>query len=129
MSRIDEILNRANPSAEPSPSTGFFSYDRRPQMGFEIERETGSLDGFLYHNLDNLDIRIIRGYEHLVFTHRQKVVVIQGKNLKPILRKLLQHSIKNIRDFCADTPKDDEPHIDHIQIGNLENRDQMQAAV
>lgn len=119
MNEVDRILHGGR---APKRSDGYVHFEQRPQMGFEVERKTGASDAFYYHNIDNLDIRVIKGHEHLVFTHRQKVVVAQGKNLKAILRGLIAHSVSSFRDFCEGDPKEDEAKIDFIQIASLENR-------
>lgn len=124
---VDDILN--SKGATPKRSEGFVNFEQRPQMGFEVERANGALDAFYYHNIDNLDIRLIKGHEHLVFTHRHKVVVAQGKNLKAILRGLLDHRVSSFRDFCETQPPQGEATIDHIQIASLEQRDLNEMAV
>lgn len=124
MSRIDDILTAGAPQNDNAPEAGFVKISRTPQMGFEIDRNAGALDAIFYHSIDNLDIRMMNGHEHLVFTHRRKIIVIQGQNLKPLLRQIIAHKIEAIRDYAPPAPlNSDQPRIDHIQITNLEDRD------
>ena len=118
MDMIDNILNGKVQTFED----GYYIYSSRPQMGFEVERQTGAVDLILYPNIDNVDLRVLRGFEHLVFTHRKKVIVIQGKNLRPILKAIMGHKVQTIRDFSEGDLGADEPVIDHIQVGNMEDR-------
>ena len=96
MNRAHELLRRRGhePNARTDGSyQGFIDSDGHPQMGFRLQRANGAMDAFFYHNLDNLDLRIIRGIEYLNFTHRGKAVTLQGAKLEAILKAMMQHTL------------------------------------
>ena len=102
MSAIDEILRKRGhePSRPDSGDyTGFTDSGGHPQMGFSLVRADGSVDGFFYHNLDNLDLRAVRGAEYLNFTHRGKAVTLQGVNLKPLFMAMMNHTLTTITEY------------------------------
>lgn len=107
MSAIDDILRKRGrePSREREATgdyRGFTDSDGHPQMGFSLNRANGAIDAFFYHNLDNLDLRIIRGTEYLNFTHRGKAVTLQGTHLKPMLMAMMQHMLTDIHEYSGD---------------------------
>ncbi|MDG5497573.1 hypothetical protein [Niveispirillum sp. BGYR6] len=69
-----------------------FRSGSRVQMGFALYRATGDMDGFLYHNLDNLALRRTSGAEFLTFTHRGKAVTMQGCGLKAVMQAIMSHT-------------------------------------
>lgn len=102
MSRIDEILRRhgREPARETSETyQGFTDSGGHPQMGFTLTRANGAMDAFFYHNLDNLDLRIIKGTEYLNFTHRGKAVTLQGTRLDAILKAIMHHTLTAIHEY------------------------------
>ena len=102
MSRIDEILRRhgRQPSRDESETyQGFTDSGGHPQMGFTLTRANGAMDAFFYHNLDNLDLRVIKGTEYLNFTHRGKAVTLQGTRLDAILKAIMHHTLTGIHEY------------------------------
>ena len=104
MSAIDDILRRRGrePTREQETPGQYEAYTEsggHPQMGFSLMRANGAIDAFFYHNLDNLDLRIIKGTEYLNFTHRGKAVTLQGTQLKPVLMAMMQHTLTGLYEY------------------------------
>ena len=97
---ISKILGTGTKAvAEPSEYRSFVhSGGGRPQMGFAITRSNGDMEGFLYHNLDNLNFQTRNQAEFLSFTHRGKAVTIQGTKLAIIFRAMMQHTLMEINE-------------------------------
>lgn len=112
MSRIDDILRRRGhePSrlAESATYEGFTDSGGAPQMGFTLTRANGAIDAFFYHNLDNLDLRVIRGNQYLNFTHRGKAVTLQGTKLDAVLKAILNHTLTGIVEYDGQGTELDE---------------------
>lgn len=70
-----------------------FRSGSRVQMGFALCRANGDMDGFLYHNLNNLALRRTAGAEFLSFTHRGKVVTMQESGLKALMQVIMAHTL------------------------------------
>lgn len=112
MNRIDEILRRhgTEPTrhAEKRTYEGFADSGGTPQMGFTLTRANGAVDAFFYHNLDNLDLRVIKGNQYLNFTHRGKAVTLQGTKLDAILKAMLAHTLSAITEYDGQGTEVDE---------------------
>lgn len=105
MNRIDEILRSRGhvPSeSETEGYRGFTDSGGHPQMGFTLTRANGAIDAFFYHNLDNLDLRVIRGTHYLNFTHRGKAVTLQGVRLDAVLSAMMAHTLTGIFEYDGD---------------------------
>ena len=91
---IDAILTRGGraPEASKAEYRSMIDSAGRPQMGFTILRKNGDMDGFLYHSLDNLQLR----GRFLSFTHRSKAVTIEGDELDLIFRAIMRHTLVEI---------------------------------
>ena len=123
MNFLDRVSPIDNAEHYSHSEEGYIKYASSPQMGFTIKRKNGAIDAFFYHSIDNLDISIIRDIEHLTFTHRRKMIVIQGKNMGSLLTRMLEHIVSSISDTTDAAPGCDEPIVDAILIGSVENRD------
>lgn len=111
MNRIDEILRRGGHRPTPDASEtyrGFIDSGGHPQMGFTLTRANGAMDAFFYHNLDNLDLRVIKGTQYLNFTHRGKAVTLQGTRLDALLHAILQHTVTGIIEYDGQGTELDE---------------------
>ncbi len=105
MNRIEQILRQRGhePQREDAETyQGFTDSGGHPQMGFTLTRANGAMDAFFYHNIDNLDLRVIRGVQYLNFTHRGKAVTLQGTRLDAILRAIMGHSLTAIHEYDGD---------------------------
>ena len=105
MNRIEQILRQRGhePQREETETyQGFTDSGGHPQMGFTLTRANGAMDAFFYHNIDNLDLRVIRGVQYLNFTHRGKAVTLQGTRLDAILRAIMGHSLTAIHEYDGD---------------------------
>ena len=105
MNRINEILRQRGhePSASASETyEGFTDSGGHPQMGFSLTRANGAVDAFFYHNLDNLDLRIVKGMQYLNFTHRGKAVTLQGARLDACLHAIMQHTLTGLFEYDGD---------------------------
>ena len=115
MSAIDDILRKRGrePRRENDGAyAGFLESGGHPQMGFALRRASGATDGFFYHNLDNIDLRVIRGVEYLSFTHRGKAGTLQGVRLDAIFQALMAHTLTHIIELDdRDAPQADDAII------------------
>lgn len=105
MNRIEQILRQRghDPQRETSETyQGCTDSGGHPQMGFTLTRASGAMDAFFYHNLDNLDLRVVKGVQYLNFTHRGKAVTLQGSRLDAILRAMLAHTLTGIVEYDGD---------------------------
>jgi hypothetical protein len=91
----------------------------RPQMGFAITRANGDMDGFLYHNLDNLHFEMRGAAEFLSFTHRGKAVTIQGKGMRAIFQAILRHTLAELNEPDGRPAQDGLPVIIRIAVTAL----------
>lgn len=109
MSAIDEILRTRgkvpNTAARQTDQyQGMIESGGHPQMGFTLKQAHGPVDGFLYHNLDNLEIRQIGEAEYLSFTHRGKAVTLQGQYLETILLAIMNHTLIRLVQYDGEAP-------------------------
>ena len=97
---VNRLLSKGNkPASKPTDYRSFLDNGGgRPQMGFAITRANGDADGFLYHNLDNLNLQTRNGAEFLTFTSRGKAVTIQGTGLQVIFRAMVNQSLMEINE-------------------------------
>jgi len=101
-STVERILaSRGHPRPEEEGYSAYRESGGHPQMGFSIHRRNGDLDGFLYHNIDNVSLRSRRGVEYLSFTHRGKAVTLQGVGLDAIYHALMAHTLMSTTE-CDD---------------------------
>ncbi|MGC1494737.1 MAG: hypothetical protein WA790_02940 [Sulfitobacter sp.] len=104
MSAIDEILRKRGHEPQRKQTgtyQAFHDSGGHPQMGFTLSKKNGSVDAFFFHNLDNLDLRIIKGAEYLNFTHRGKAVTLQGTHLEPVVRAMMAHSLISLHEYAG----------------------------
>lgn len=114
---INKILGTGTKVAEESSEyRSFVDSGKLPQVGFSITRANGDMDGFLYHSLDNMQLRTKNGFEYLTFTHRSKAVTIQGHQLSPILRAILRHTLMEIVEPDGRKAADNMPVITRMEI-------------
>lgn len=129
---VDNILGRGQSLDAESPEyRSFMDSGGRPQMGFSITQADGTMDGFLYHNLDNLRMQVRNGSEFLTFTHRGTAVTIQGEKLKVIFRAMMRHTLMEIHERdgrasqrpedptiikLAVTPPEENPAHPHLRL-------------
>jgi len=88
----------------------------RPQMGFAITRANGDMEGFLYHNLDNLHLQTRNGAEFLSFTHRATAVTIQGTGLKTVFQAIMRHTLAEMNEPDGRPTKEGLPTIARIEV-------------
>lgn len=100
-----------------------------PQMGFSVFTRGGGRHGFLYHNLENLDLIEKGGEEFLRFTHRGKAVSMRGRGLHGIFDAVMDHTLQAIYEFSDvwAAPEPDADIVDRIQIDSLEDMIDMAA--
>lgn len=116
-SNLDKLLGRGAPlNAEPSSKRAMIDSGGRPQMGFMIQQADGTIDGFLYHNLDNIRCQERNGKAFLSFTHRGTAVTIQGSNLKIIMRAIMRHTLVELHHRPGFAPSADEPDQPIIEV-------------
>lgn len=114
---INKILGTGTRVVEESSEyRSFIDSGKQPQVGFSITRVNGDMDGFLYHSLDNMQLRTVNGAEYLSFTHRSKAVTIQGRALSPILRAILRHTLMEIVEPDGRPAAADMPVITRMEI-------------
>ena len=91
------------PPGEPAVNTGayqaFEDTGGYPQMGFSIYRQDGGIDGFFYHNVDNLDLRRTGRGDYLSFTHRGKAVTLHGRGFEAVFQAIMQHTLVALYEF------------------------------
>lgn len=107
------------PPPSPLPREGeylAFRSGSRVQMGFAVYRANGDMDGFLYHNLDNLALRRVSGVEFLTFTHRGKAVTMQGRGLKAIMQAIMAHTAIELYEHDGKVVGMDAPVIQRVQV-------------
>jgi hypothetical protein len=122
---ISKILGSGGASGkaaeEPNEFRSFVdSGGGRPQMGFSIARANGDMEGFLYHNLDNLNFQTRNGAEFLSFTHRGKAVTLQGTRLRIIFRAIMRHTLMEINEAGGRTADPALPVISRMEITTVE---------
>lgn len=90
----------------------------RPQMGFAVVFTDASMNGFLYHSLDNLRFEQRHGRDFLAFTHRGTAVTMQGLKLDMIFRAIMRHLLVEIVewDHVKKPESEDQPVIEKILI-------------
>lgn len=93
-----------------------FRSGSRVQMGFAVYRANGDMDGFLYHNLDNLALRRVSGVEFLTFTHRGKAVTMQGKGLKAVMQVIMAHTAMEMFEHDGKAVPRDAPIIQRVEV-------------
>jgi len=106
-------------AALPPPADGeyvAFRSGSRVQMGFALHRATGDMDGFLYHNLDNLALRRATGAEFLTFTHRGKAVTMQGRGLKAVMQAIMAHTLMELYEHDGKLVGMDAPVIQRVEV-------------
>lgn len=96
----------------------------QPQMGFSIHRRGGDMDGFLYHNIDNVSLRTRRGSAYLSFTHRGKAVTLKGIGLEAIYQALMAHTLVHIFEHPerALAPDGEAPRVDRVLISLISEK-------
>lgn len=113
------IDDRPNPRQPQGQSTGIyraFTKTPKPQMGFTVIRASGEIDGFLFHNLDNINLTQRGNAEFLTFTHRGKAVTLQGIKLVQILHVLLSNALEEIREHDGRPVAADETIVQKIRV-------------
>lgn len=116
-SAIDRILGRSlGIEAEPTEYHSFVDSGGRPQMGFYIAQANGTIDGFLYHNLDNLRLQTRNGSDFLSFTHRGTAVTIQGARLRILFKAIMRHTLMEIHEPVEAEIRNDQPIIIRLAI-------------
>lgn len=114
---VNKILSTGTKAADGSNEyRSFVDSGKQPQIGFSITRANGDMDGFLYHSLDNIQLRKKNEFEYLTFTHRSKAVTIQGHQLSPILRAILRHTLMEIVEPDGRKAADNMPVITRMEI-------------
>lgn len=117
--RQREARQEADPdTALPPDADGYqaFRSGSRAQMGFSVHHANGDIDGFLYHNLDNLSLKRLSGTEFLAFTHRGKAVTMQGRGLKAILQAIMSHTLTEIHELTGKVETVDAPTVQRIKV-------------
>lgn len=113
----------------PPPAEGeyvAFRSGSRVQMGFALYRATGDMDGFLYHNLDNLALRRTSGAEFLTFTHRGKAVTMQGRGLKAVMQAIMAHTLMELYELDGKVVGMDAPVIERVQVTEVQKTNQIE---
>jgi hypothetical protein len=110
---------QSHAEAPPLPADGeylAFRSGSRVQMGFALHRANGDMDGFLFHNLDNLALRRAGGAEFLTFTHRGKAVTMQGRGLKAIMQAIMAHTLMELYEHDGKVVAMDAPVIQRVEV-------------
>jgi hypothetical protein len=117
--RQREAIPEGQAAPVPLPADGeylAFRSGSRVQMGFALYRATGDMDGFLYHNLDNLALRRTSGAEFLSFTHRGKAVTMQGHGLKAVMQAIMAHTLMELYEHDGKLVGVDAPVIERVEV-------------
>lgn len=117
--RQRETAPQGQAEPEPLPADGeylAFRSGSRVQMGFALYLANGDMDGFLYHNLDNLALRRASGAEFLSFTHRGKAVTMQGHGLKAIMQAIMSHTLMELYEHDGKVVGMDAPVIQRVEV-------------
>lgn len=121
------------PGDEAEDYVPFHVSDGHPQMGFSLCTARQAVHGFMYHNLDN--IQLIRanaaGWEHLQFTHRGKAVTLKGYGLAALFNGIMAHTLQTVFELGrTENLPEDETIIAHMIITTLPaaDPDRMQEA-
>jgi hypothetical protein len=114
---LNKILGRG-PSleAEPSEYRSYIDSGGRPQMGFFIAQVDGTMDGFLYHSLDNIRFQVRNGSDFLTFTHRGTAVTIQGTGLKVMFKAMMRHTLMEIHENDGHESDRKQPQIVRLEV-------------
>lgn len=93
-STVERILaTRGHVRPPPEGYVAFRDSGGHPQMGFSLHRRNGDIDGFMYHNIDNISVRSRAGEDFLSFTHRGKAVTLKGVGLEALYQSLMAHTL------------------------------------
>ena len=84
-----------------------------------MRRSEGTLDGFMYHNIENVALSSKRGTDYLSFDHRGKVVVISGRNLEPIFQSMMRLKLSEIIASSEQCETSDEPFVQNVSVTHL----------
>lgn len=117
--RQREAVPEGQAAPVPLPADGeyvAFRSGSRVQMGFALHRANGDMDGFLFHNLDNLALRRAGGAEFLTFTHRGKAVTMQGRGLKAIMQAIMAHTLMELYEHDGKVVGMDAPVIQRVEV-------------
>lgn len=93
--------------------------DGFPHMGFSVFCADGSRHGFLYHNLENLELKDGDHGSYLKLTHRGKAATLRGKHLHEMFQAIMEHTLQAIYEFDPNAYPDvqtDDPIIDWVSI-------------
>lgn len=91
-----------------------------PQMGFTVHLKTDDVHVFLYHNLDNIDLKRSGTTGFLNFTHRGKAVTLRGTGLDGAVSAMLAHTLTALHEHDGQMPyAEGEPVIDRVLVTTL----------
>lgn len=93
-----------------------------PHMGFSLFCRNGQRHGFLYHNLDNLDLFERSHGQYLRFTHRGKAVTMRGRLLHGLFDTAMEHTLQAVYEYNEahwPMPREQETLIDRVEITSL----------
>lgn len=120
-SAIDRILHSRGIFEEPAPHSGndqraIIDSGGKPQMTFSIELANGEIHGFQYFNIDNLKFTPTKSGDHLSFDHRGKIVLLQGKRLKPLWNAIVQQSLVLVKEDRGGMPGASETLVNRVEV-------------
>jgi len=93
-----------------------------PQLGFSVFCRNGRRHGFLFHNLENLDLIDRAHGQYLSFTHRGKAVTLRGRGLHAVFDALLDHTLQAVYEYQEAVwpqPNEEESIIERIDVTAL----------
>ncbi len=123
---IDRILRSREIEQRGLPMQDYKAFtlsEGRAQFSFSIKRLDGALDGFMYHNIDNVALNTLRGIDYLSFDHRGKAVTLSGQNLAPLFHALMGHTLMEVHEHEGSVVEDDEPCVKRIEITILQKKE------
>lgn len=119
---IDRILRSRPPAERENEQAKHHSFslgDGRPQVSFSVIRKDGSLDGFMYHNIENVALTSRRGTDYLSFDHRGKAVTLAGEHLKPLFQHLMGLRVMEIYEHSDGGMIEGEPCVMRVEVTML----------
>lgn len=98
-----------------------------PHMGFSVFCKDGSRHGFLYHNLENIELKDGNHGSYLKLTHRGKAATLRGHHLHDIFNGIMEHTLQAIYEFdpaAYPDVREEDALIDWIHIDDVNQRNE-----
>lgn len=113
---------RAQEEASEPPYVAALVTEGFPQMGFSLFCKDGSRHGFLYHNLENIDLCDGEHGSYLRFTHRGKAATLRGRHLHEAFQAIMEHTLQAFYEFDATSylaVREGEALIDFVRVDDV----------